>query len=59
MPVRLAVAPTIAELQVAGVTSLRGIAAALDERGIPTAAGRGEWRAVQVSRVLARLREVA
>jgi ABC-type hemin transport system ATPase subunit len=36
-------------------TSLRAIAAALNERGIPTASGTGEWQAVQVSRVLARL----
>lgn len=47
-------APTIAELQAAGVRSLRGIAAALNERGIPTARGRGEWSAVQVSRALTR-----
>jgi hypothetical protein len=39
----------------AGVTSLAGIAAALNERGIPTASGQGTWQAVQVSRVLARL----
>ena len=48
-------APTVHELQAAGITSLRGIAAALNERGIPTASGRGTWQAVQVSRVLARL----
>lgn len=48
-------APIIRELQVAGVTSLGGIAAALNERGIPTVSGRGTWQAVQVSRVLARL----
>jgi hypothetical protein len=45
----------IAELKAAGVTSLRAIAAALNERGIPTASGTGEWQAVQVRRVLARL----
>jgi DNA invertase Pin-like site-specific DNA recombinase len=49
-------APTIAELQAAGVRSLRGIAAALNERGIPAANGCGEWSAVQVSRALARCR---
>jgi DNA invertase Pin-like site-specific DNA recombinase len=49
-------APTVAELQAAGVTSLRGIAAALNERGIPAASGRGKWSAVQVSRALARIR---
>jgi DNA invertase Pin-like site-specific DNA recombinase len=48
-------AATISELQAAGVTSLAGIAAALNDRGIPTATGRGTWQAVQVSRVLARL----
>jgi DNA invertase Pin-like site-specific DNA recombinase len=46
-------APTIAGLQAAGATSLRAIAAGLNERGIPTARG-GQWSAVQVSRVLAR-----
>jgi DNA invertase Pin-like site-specific DNA recombinase len=47
-------APTIAELQAAGVRSLRGIAAALNQYGIPVARGHGEWSAVQVSRALAR-----
>jgi DNA invertase Pin-like site-specific DNA recombinase len=45
-------APTIAELRASGVTSLRAIAAALNERGIPTARGNGEWQAAQVSRLL-------
>src|SRR5664280_274719 len=49
------IAPTIAEIQAAGATSLRAIAAALNERSIPTARGRGEWSAVQVARVLERL----
>jgi DNA invertase Pin-like site-specific DNA recombinase len=48
-------APLITELRAVGVTSLRGIAAALNERCIPTAAERGEWQAAQVRRVLARL----
>jgi DNA invertase Pin-like site-specific DNA recombinase len=48
-------AGVIAELRTAGVTSLAGIAAALNERGIPTASGQGAWHAAQVSRVLARL----
>jgi DNA invertase Pin-like site-specific DNA recombinase len=48
-------APTIAELQASGVTKLAAIAAALNERGIPTARGDGQWSAVQVSRVLDRL----
>ena len=49
------VAPVIADLQAAGKTSLRAIADGLNERGIPTARGNGEWSAVQVQRVLARL----
>jgi hypothetical protein len=48
-------AVVIRELQAAGVTSLGGIARALNERGILTARGRGTWQAVQVSRVLARI----
>ena len=48
-------APVIAELQAAGVTSLSGLARGLVERGIPTARGGSKWTAVQVSRVLARL----
>jgi hypothetical protein len=34
-------APVIAELRAAGVTTLRGIAAELNRRGIPTTSGRG------------------
>jgi hypothetical protein len=48
-------APTIAELQAAGVTSLRGIARALNERGIHPPRGHG-WQATQVRRLLARLK---
>jgi hypothetical protein len=48
-------APVIAELRAAGVTSLNGIAAALDERHIPTPGGSGHWHAAQVSRLLKRL----
>jgi hypothetical protein len=47
-------APTIAGLQAAGVTSLRGIARALNERGIQPPRGHG-WQATQVRRLLARL----
>lgn len=47
-------APVVAELRAAGTTSLSGIAAALNARGIPTARG-GQWSAMQVSRVLARV----
>lgn len=49
------IAPTIKSLQAAGATSLRAIAAALNEQGIPTARGGGLWSAVQVARVLERL----
>ena len=45
-------APIISELQGAGATSLRAIAAGLNARGIPTARGIGTWSAVQVARVL-------
>jgi len=47
--------PIIRELQAAGATSLRAIAASLNEKRIPTARGNGEWSAVQVARVLDRL----
>jgi hypothetical protein len=47
-------APTIAELQAAGLTSLRGIAMALNERGISPPLGH-KWQATQVRRLLARL----
>ncbi|MGN7127710.1 recombinase family protein [Methylorubrum thiocyanatum] len=43
----------IAEIQAGGATSLREIAAGLNERAIPTARG-GHWSAVQVQRVLTR-----
>jgi hypothetical protein len=39
------IAPTIKELQAAGVTSSNGIAAGLNERGIETARG-GQWSVV-------------
>jgi hypothetical protein len=48
-------ASAIADLRASGVTSLRGIAAVLNERGIPTVAGSGRWYHTQVARVLARL----
>ena len=47
-------APIIAELQAAGNTSLRAIAAGLNEAGVPTARG-GEWSSPQVMRMLERL----
>jgi hypothetical protein len=48
-------APVVAELQAAGITSLNGIAAALNERHVPTPGGSGHWYAAQVSRLLKRL----
>jgi hypothetical protein len=48
-------APILKELQAAGITSLNRIAAALDERRIPTPAGSGHWHAAQVARLLRRL----
>jgi Recombinase-like helix-turn-helix domain len=47
-------APTIKGIQAAGITSLNGIARALNQRSVPTAR-KGKWTAVQVRRVLARL----
>lgn len=45
--------PVIQAIQAEGATSLRQIAAGLNERRIPTARG-GEWGAVQISRLLNR-----
>ena len=47
------VAPIIEQIQVSGITSLRGVAAVLNTRGVRTARG-GRWAATQVSSVLAR-----
>jgi len=47
-------APIIKQLQESGKTSLRAIAAGLNEAGIPTARG-GEWSSPQVMRILERL----
>jgi hypothetical protein len=47
-------APIIAELRAQGAQSLRDIAAALTDRGIPTARGGTEWTAAAVARVLQR-----
>jgi DNA invertase Pin-like site-specific DNA recombinase len=46
-------APVIAELRRAGVTSLGGIAAGLRERGITAPRGGESWSAGQVARILA------
>jgi hypothetical protein len=48
-------APILAELQASGVTTLHGLAAALNESDIPTASGAGQWQATSVSRLRARL----
>jgi hypothetical protein len=48
-------APIIAELQAAGITSLNGIAMALNARGVRTPRGRSRWYASQVARLLKRL----
>jgi DNA invertase Pin-like site-specific DNA recombinase len=50
------IAGTIAALQAGGANSLRTIAAGLTAQGIPTPRGNGEWSAVQVQRVLDRLK---
>lgn len=47
------VLPIIREAQRAGATTLRGIAAALNARGVPTARG-GQWHAKSVSNTLER-----
>jgi DNA invertase Pin-like site-specific DNA recombinase len=46
--------PEMRAIQATGIDTLAGIAAALNERGVPAARG-GLWTATQVGRVLARL----
>jgi hypothetical protein len=48
-------APLVKALQAAGVTSLNGLAVALNARGVVTSAGGSQWHATQVSRLLKRL----
>ena len=48
------IAPIIREIRASGVSSLRGIARALNARGVGTARG-GVWTAVQVTDILARV----
>ena len=48
------IAPIIREIQVSGITSLRGVAVALNARGVKAARG-GRWQSVQVGAVLARV----
>jgi hypothetical protein len=45
----------VSQLRAAGITSLNGIAEALNARGILTPAGSDRWYAIQVSRLLRRL----
>jgi hypothetical protein len=45
--------PVIAALQAAGITDLRGLPAALNARGIPTARG-GKWHVSNVRNIIAR-----
>lgn len=47
-------APIIKDLQAQGVTTLSGLAQALNDKGVPTPRG-GQWQAVQVQRTMARL----
>jgi DNA invertase Pin-like site-specific DNA recombinase len=49
-------APTIAALRAAGITSLGGIAKALNEKGITTDRG-GQWHPTSVARLLAQRRQ--
>jgi DNA invertase Pin-like site-specific DNA recombinase len=49
------IAPIIAELRTAGVTSQTAIAKGLTNKGIPTPRGGNRWTATQVSRVLERI----
>ena len=49
------VVPLIERIKASGVTSLRGIAAVLDARGVRTARG-GKWKAMQVGAVIRRTR---
>jgi DNA invertase Pin-like site-specific DNA recombinase len=48
------VLPVVAAIRASGITSLRGIARALDQRGIPTARG-GQWQVSNVRNVIARV----
>ena len=50
-----ALAPIIARIDPARTLSLRAIAAALNNEGVPTPTGRGEWTAAAVQRVKGRM----
>ncbi len=45
-------ASVLEDVLASGLSSLREIASALNERGIPTATGRGAWQATQVRRLM-------
>jgi hypothetical protein len=47
------VLPIIASIQRSGITSLRGLAIALNNRGVPTARN-GKWQVSNVRNLLAR-----
>jgi hypothetical protein len=55
----LALAPIIAEIQADGITRPHAIAAALTDRGVPTALGHRFWRSTGVRQVLDRLARLA
>jgi hypothetical protein len=55
----LALAPIIAEIQADGVTRPHAIAAALTDRGVPTAQGHRFWISKQVRQVMDRLARLA
>jgi DNA invertase Pin-like site-specific DNA recombinase len=46
--------PVIERLRSHGVTSAQGLARALNDEGVPTVSGRGQWQAISVLRVLSR-----
>jgi DNA invertase Pin-like site-specific DNA recombinase len=48
-------APVLSELESRGIVSLNALAKTLNEMGIPTARGQGQWTAAQVARVKARI----
>lgn len=49
------VAPIIREIQASGITTAYGIAAALNQRGVPTVRSGAFWQTIQVQRLLAKL----
>jgi DNA invertase Pin-like site-specific DNA recombinase len=52
----LDIAPTIEQIRMTGATTLRAIALALDDAGIPTPRGQGKWSASQVKRTIEALK---